>query len=117
MMALFLIFTATTVKSSNVEEEIVESSQLNKEENATQSTTGVVGESRTTGPIIETEEDDDFEDYDPDDFAILGNEWLLKEIKEIEEQIQTATTSGSEDVEDVGEVSSTSSGKPSTTTA
>ncbi|KAF0975337.1 hypothetical protein FDP41_005331 [Naegleria fowleri] len=35
------------------------------------------------------EDDDDMEDYDMDDFAILGNEWLLKEIKDVDDQMKS----------------------------
>ncbi|EFC43161.1 predicted protein [Naegleria gruberi] len=94
---------AGNVKSGIVVEEIGESPLLKEKPVGTPNVASVDGKS-TDIPVLGEDEDDDFEDYDPDDFAVLGNEWLLKEIKEIEEQIQTVSS----DDEDVGDVTAKS---------
>ncbi|KAL9647806.1 hypothetical protein ABK040_001332 [Willaertia magna] len=76
-------------------------------ETPTNTTSIKVGSTTTTdSAVTETmtmQDDEDLEDYDQDDFAILGNEYLLREIKAIEEQIKdnaeeaiksTTTTTG-----------------------
>jgi len=88
-LILCVVFILATQVSAQ-EEELL--SKTNSGE--TNSTITGIGESK--GVTID-EDDDDLEDYDQDDFAILGNEWLLKEIKEIEDQIKSESNLLSEE--------------------